>query len=355
MQHSGAPDHKARAERPAFRVREAVPGDNAALLALDRQCVMAAATPVMFDRSPDFFARSRPYAYWRAYVAESEQGLIGVAAMALKTVLVRGRRVRAAYFYDLRVAPEFRRLGVAKAMGDALREHTRALAPTVVYSLVMEGNVPSHSFVEARGSRPLRPGTLCLIPLEAVPAADPQRVRLLEASEIPAALSLAGAAHPDQDLFPFPDAASLVERIDRLVQIGYLGLYGWEADGALAGCFGLWDYGQVMRMRVLRQSGEWAWAGGRDLNLVFLMPLGFRDAEGVAEAIRLAAARVRQEPAVGAACVLAIPHDLEAPGYTALDAFRPLRLAFDVFGLDLGEPSYHTIGTRPVFVDPADL
>ena len=159
MQHSGALDHEARGGRPAFRVREATPEENAALLALDRQFAVAAAPPVMCDQSPNFFARSRPYAYWQAYVAEGDQGLIGVAAMALKTVQVGGRRIQAAYFYELRVAPEFRRLGVAKAMGDALRAHTRGLAPAVVYSLVMQGNVPSHRFVEARGSRPLRPWT----------------------------------------------------------------------------------------------------------------------------------------------------------------------------------------------------
>ncbi len=39
---------------PAFRVREATPQDNAALLALDRECVVVAATPVAFDR----FARA---------------------------------------------------------------------------------------------------------------------------------------------------------------------------------------------------------------------------------------------------------------------------------------------------------
>lgn len=70
-------------EPPGFRVREATPQDNAALLALDRECVVAAATPVAFDRSPDFFARSRPYSTWRAYVAEGDSGLIGVGAMAL--------------------------------------------------------------------------------------------------------------------------------------------------------------------------------------------------------------------------------------------------------------------------------
>jgi len=350
---TGEMDRVSGSAPPAFRVREATPADNAALLALDRQCVMAAATPMTFDRSPDFFARSRPYAYWRAYVAEADHGLIGVAAMALKRVLIAGKAARAAYFYDLRVAPEVRRLGVAKAMGDALRAHTRSLSPDVVYSLVVEGNVPSHGFVESRGSRPLRSGALSLISIERVPAAEPARLRPLEAADVPRVISLVQAAHTGQDLLPFPDAASLAERIERVREFGFRGLYGWDAGGGLAGCFGLWDYGPTMRMRILRPAGEWAPPAGRDLSLVFLMPLGFRGDAG--QAVRLAAARLRQELGMSSGHVLAIPRDVEAPGYAALDRFGSLDLGFTVFGVNVGGSGGLSFGTRPVFVDPADL
>ncbi|HSB69476.1 MAG TPA: GNAT family N-acetyltransferase [Candidatus Methylomirabilis sp.] len=338
-----------------FCVREAVPADNAALLALDRQCVVAATTPLMFDRSPDFFARSRPYANWRAYVAETPAGLIGVASMALKTVMVGGKPVPAAYFYDLRVAPSFRRMGVAKAVGDAIRAHARSLSPAVAYSLVMEGNVPSLAFVQDRGSRPLRSCALDLIPIETFPPANPVTPRVLDAAGAWAVLDLSRAAHRGLDLFPFPDAAALLDRIERLKGVGFRGLYGWESDGMPAGCFGLWDYSPVMRMRVLQATGEWSWAGGRDLHLVFLVPLGFQGPEGIAPAVRLAVAILRGDTEIGAACVLAIPHDVADPAYTALDVFRPIRMGFTLFGVDIrgsGEPA---IGARPAFVDPADL
>lgn len=338
-----------------LRVREAVPADNAALLALDRQCVVSATTPVMFDRSPDFFARSRPYAYWRAYVAETGAGLIGVAAMALKTVLVGGKPVPAAYFYDLRVAPDFRRRGVAKAVGDAIRAHARSLSPAVAYSLVMEGNAPSLAFVQDRGSRPLRACALDLIPVERFPFADPVTPRVLEAQEAWAVLDHSRATHRGLDLYPFPDAAALLDRIERLKGVGLRGLYGWGSDGVPDGCVGLWDYSPVMRMRVLQATDEWSWAGARDLHLVFLVPLGFQSPEGLAAAVRLAVASLRGDAEIGAACVLAIPHDVADPAYAALDAFRPIRMGFTLFGVDIrgsGEPA---IGARPVFVDPADL
>jgi len=344
-------------EQPAFRVREATPEDNAALLALDRQCVVAAATPVAFDRSPDFFARSKPYSHWRTYVAEEGSRLIGVGAMALKRVLVGGRSVEAAYFYDLRVAPEFRRLGVAKAVGNTLRAYTRSLHPAISYSLVMEGNVASLSFVQGRGSRPLRSCALHLIPVEGITdsQAASGRLNVLGAAEVESVLHLARGAHPDHDLFPFPDVDSIRDRLRRLSGPGLEGLYGWAAGGQLAGCFGLWDYSPVMRMRLLQAVGDWTWAAGRDVHLVFLTPLGFRDGRALADVVKMAATRLQQAPTPGAVRVLALTHDQADPAYAALDQFRPIRMGFTLFGLELDGAGDLSFGSRPVYVDPADL
>ena len=355
MTELNSPTELPRTGPAAFQIRQATPEDNTALLALDRQCVVAAATPVGFDRSPDFFARSRPYAHWRAYVAEDDTGLIGVGAMALKPVLVGGRSVEAAYFYDLRVAPSSRRLGVAKAVGDAIRAYTHALRPAVAYSLVMEGNVASLTFVQGRGSRPMRLCWLSLIPVEGIAAADPSRLKVLDTSELASALHLARAAHPDHDLFPFPDVSSVQDRFCRLDGSGFEGLYGWEEGGSLAGCFGVWDYSPIMRMRILQARGEWSWAEGRDLHLVFLTPLGFRDTRGLAEVVRLTAARLRRSPAPGVARVLAFTHDQADSAYAELDQFRPIRMGFTLFGLAVGGEGAPSLGSRPVFVDPADL
>jgi GNAT superfamily N-acetyltransferase len=338
-----------------FRVRQATPADNGALLALDRRCVVAAATPMAFDRSPDFFARSRPYERWQVFVAEGDAGLIGVAAMALKRVLVGGEPVSAAYFYDLRVAPEARRMGVAGGVGDALRSFARSLQPAVGYSLVAEGNVPSLSFVQGRGAHPLRDCALDLFRIDLVPGDDPGRLLRLGEADLLSAHELALAAHEEIDLFPFPDGAALGDRLSRVEGLGWDGLYGWESHGTLAGCFGLWDYSPVMRLRVLAPEGEWAWAAGRDLRQVFLNPVGFPGPEGVEEALRLAAARMRAHPTSGLAPVLAVPHDLADGRYRGLEQYRPIRLHYTLFGLDLTGAGIGSLGSRPVFLDAADL
>jgi ribosomal protein S18 acetylase RimI-like enzyme len=340
---------------PAFRVREAIPGDNAGLLDLDRQCVVSASTPVAFDRTPEFFARSRPYAHWRVFVAEAGSAIVGVGAMALKAVLVDDNPVQAAYFYDLRVAPQFRRLGVAKAVGDAIREYTRSLGPALGYSMVMEGNVASLSFVQGRGSEPRRTCGLSLIPVETVPPAGVTRLRALDAAEGESVLRLTRSAHPLHDLFPFPNVASLRDRLARLEGIGFSGLYGWEEGGRLAGCMGVWDYSPVMRMRILQAEGDWSWTAGRDLHLVFLTPLGFHGSRELAETVRLAATQSRQHLPPGATRALAIPHDLEDPAYAPLCVFHPMQLRFTLFGLELTGLRSSGLGSRPVYVDPADL
>jgi GNAT superfamily N-acetyltransferase len=304
----------------SFQVRQATPEDNVGLRALDREGVIAAATPVTFDRSPDFFAPSCAYASWRAYVAEKDSRLIGVGAMALKPVLVDGVPVQAAYFYDLRVAPDVRRQGIAKAVGEAIRDYTRSLTPAIGYSLVMEGNDASLGFVQDRGSRALRSCALSLLPIEKIPITDSGRLRPLEETETGSAFRLVRETHSGHDLLPFIDLASFHDR-----------------------------------MGILEPAGEWSWTAGRDLHLVFLLPLGFRGPDGVPEAVRLAAARLRQDRAPAAARVLAVPHDLADPVYATLDEFRPIRLGFTLFGLDLRGAGTNSLGSRPVYVDPADL
>ena len=102
-----------------FTVRRARESDNRALIELDRRCTMGEETRLAFDRSPDFFARSKAYERHQLFVAEAEHTLVGVGGVALKPLRVAGESLKAAYFYDLRVDPGFRRLGVASAIGDA--------------------------------------------------------------------------------------------------------------------------------------------------------------------------------------------------------------------------------------------
>src|SRR3972149_1948995 len=122
---------------------------------------------LVFARSPDFFPRSRAYESFRMCVAEQGGTLIGVGGVTVKSLRVNGIRQRWAYFYDLRVRPTHRRRGVAGLVANALVDGIRDAGITGAYSLVIEGNAPSESFVEMRGSLPFKRCALALVSGEA--------------------------------------------------------------------------------------------------------------------------------------------------------------------------------------------
>ncbi|MEE9182658.1 MAG: hypothetical protein V3U33_08845 [candidate division NC10 bacterium] len=71
-------------------IRDAREEDNQALIDLDRQSVMGGEIELVYDRSPDFFARSRVYEQFRMCVAEEDGALIGVGGGSIKSLRVDG-------------------------------------------------------------------------------------------------------------------------------------------------------------------------------------------------------------------------------------------------------------------------
>ena len=153
-----------KVKRVHFTVRLARESDNEALVELDRRCTMGEETIMAFVRSHDFFARSKPYEQPQLFVAEADNTILGVGGAALKPLRVGPELLKAAYFYDLRVDPAFRRLGVASAIGDALIEMVKQREADFTFFSVMERNAPSLGLVAKRGARPLRRCALAIIP-----------------------------------------------------------------------------------------------------------------------------------------------------------------------------------------------
>ena len=119
---------------PADAIRTATEADNPALRELERSCPQGARLRLHSERD-DYFLRSRLYGNDHTLVAEDRgQGrLIGVMAAALKDVYIAGAVRSAAFFYDLRVHPDYRRsllgrhmLGVWNAMERWAQESRRA-------------------------------------------------------------------------------------------------------------------------------------------------------------------------------------------------------------------------------------
>ena len=91
-----------------FRIRQATPDDNDALLRLEAQSPQGSGISIVIDRE-DYFYRSRINDDTKVMIGEEDGRLVGIMAYALKTLYIDGEASRAAYFYDLRGEATYRR------------------------------------------------------------------------------------------------------------------------------------------------------------------------------------------------------------------------------------------------------
>ena len=91
-----------------FRIREATPADNAALLRLESQSPQGTGISILIDRD-DYFYRSRLHDRSTVLIAEEAGKLVGIMAFAIKDVLLDGVPEPVALFYDLRGEATYRR------------------------------------------------------------------------------------------------------------------------------------------------------------------------------------------------------------------------------------------------------
>ena len=102
---------------PIDAVRIATPADNPRLIELERTSPQGTKLQIYSERK-DYFFRSTLYGNQHTLVAVDNQAdrLIGVMAGTLKDVYLGGRATRAAFFYDLRLHPDYRRTVLGRHM-----------------------------------------------------------------------------------------------------------------------------------------------------------------------------------------------------------------------------------------------
>ena len=296
---------------------------------------MGGTIQLVFDRSPDFFARSRAYESFRMCVAEQEGTLIGVGGVTVKSLRVNGIRHRWAYFYDLRVHPSHRRRGIAGLIANALVDGIRHAGITSAYSLVIEGNAPSESFVEMRGSLPFK---LCALALLSGEAGASRLERIPDVSSEVA--SLLEATYRSYHFTPPWDPETLHGTLDRLTPLGWEGMYGRRAEKGWGCCFGLWDYSSVMQMTFRGRGAE------MHTRPFFLYPFGWQDPQWLLDGLRAAQA------VIASGGTLLLPYVSGDPVSAVIpqDAFR-VGMTLYVRG-----PAPKEVQTDEfVFIDPADL
>lgn len=283
-------------------IREAVPSDNHELQAVQARCPQGTSLVVSAVNKPDFFARARAYETSRVLVACENDRIIGSAACALRKAVVSDEPAVVGYLFQAFVAPEHRRKGVASQL---LRERENYLAEQgvdLIYTLIMDGNIPSMKYVESKGYDLKRsvvmPGLAAKQEME-VPLVG--TIRPASASDLEAVSELMNDTWEGFQLYEPASSTSLDRFIARTPAFSIDNLLVLEADGAILSCLGFWDWSQVMEVKVIALSWRmkltgWLLVTGRVLptfpsagdilNQMMLTTIGFREPHHLAPLVR---------------------------------------------------------------------
>jgi hypothetical protein len=137
---------------PDLQLRTAQAADNAALIELERSCPQGSDIVISSERQ-DYFIRSRLYGNDRTLVVLLDGRIVGVLAGTIKELSIDGQVYRAAFLYDLRIHPDFRRtLGgvlMVKAWNQLERwAHEQDAA--FIYGFIKGDNLIMQSFVDRK-------------------------------------------------------------------------------------------------------------------------------------------------------------------------------------------------------------
>jgi len=228
-----------------FRIRDATPADNEALLQLESQSPQGTGISILIDRD-DYFYRSRLHDRSRVLIAEEDGRLVGIMAFAIKDVLLRGEPQPVAYFYDLRGEASYRRSmkrGLFRLWKACLAEIEAADA-AFIYGHVKTDNHDSMRVATKMGARV--GATFNILSLPSLPG-DPGELDD-HLDDLEEEIDRLDRHVGSRSLRPCDFGAAYRRGAD----LGYLrGVFRIE-DGGSCAQVSAWDLSSIYRSRVLR-------------------------------------------------------------------------------------------------------
>ena len=137
-----------------MEIREATLEDNDELQKLQVRCPQGTNLVISVVNTPDFFARVKAYRDYKVYVVLEDKRIIGSGACALRNALINGREEKVGYVFQAFVDPDYRGRRIAGKMYEIREEYLRQKGAVLVYSIIMEGNLPSIRHVNREGLIP---------------------------------------------------------------------------------------------------------------------------------------------------------------------------------------------------------
>ncbi len=152
---------------------------------IEKLCAQGDAFRLSFRRK-EFHLRAAVQDDWRILVARRDGAIIGTVAWAIKDVLLAGARRRAAFFFDLRTHPAFRKSGVAIKLTREAFAQSDAQGADVRYAYCVSDNWISRHVAGLFGLElageyrylvwPVYKERTVAAPVREVPAAEAHRV-----------------------------------------------------------------------------------------------------------------------------------------------------------------------------------
>jgi N-acetylglutamate synthase-like GNAT family acetyltransferase len=236
-----------------MKIREAAPGDNEELLQLQSRCPQGTNLVYSVVNTPDFFGRAKAYKDYKVYLAEEDGRIIGSAACSVHNALVNGKAEKAGYVFQTFVDPDYRGRHIAGKMYEVREEYLIQKGAALVYSITMEGNLPSIHHLTRQGFQPSGTLTLYGLAVNKHLSLDTDfKIRTAEPDDLPGIADLTNSTWKNYELFEPRSGRDLEELICRTAGYSIDNLFLLEKEGEILACLGFWDWSQVIEMKVIK-------------------------------------------------------------------------------------------------------
>ena len=320
-------------------IREATESDAEMLASLLFRCPQPGHHLLIRRRRYDVFSRRRIWPSAVTLVADAGGQIEGAGTAALKTVLVHGQPMLAAYVFDLAVDPAARGRGLGRLLVDELGSWARRRDVAFLYAHILGGNAASEATFGAAGYTPV-----ARLVTRAYPLFATRRAPAGEAGpplDWGTIATLLHSAADGLDLVPQQETEELRTR--------WASLPGWRADDIWStqdALLGLWDQSAVAETTIMLPVLA---GGGRAVTFGYLLG-GVGSDVTLRRLFGLARARARSR---GLHAVL-FSHDARHQPRWSTSSWS-LATRTQLFLKPGPGPALPVPGDRPVWVDPLDF
>ncbi len=236
-----------------IEIRNAVEGDNSALIELQKKCPMGRSLILQFDSSPSYFNRSKHQTENHVIVAVEDGKIVGSVSCAIMEKRVNKKPLRTAYNYGLMVDPSHRRKGIATLLDERTEEIATEHDIDMIFCQIIQNNIPSIRVTEKRGFIHVKDITSYVLMVY-----KPQKpttnavIRPAEKPDLPRIVDLINDTYSEYDLYKPHKVDEFKELVEKRAHYDLNNIHVYEKEGEVQACLGYWDYNKIIQMTVLQ-------------------------------------------------------------------------------------------------------